>query len=67
MREGKYELLTDGDALPTSSEYVFKTNEKYNQDIKRIDNLIENIKAGNETEVINLLQQIVLEWKNQSA
>ena len=69
LREGEKlyeELLIDGEALPTKSKYIFKTNEDHSlidNSLSLIEELIIKIKEGNLKESINYIQGIVPEWR----
>ena len=69
LRDGEKlyeELLINGEALPTKSKYIYKTNEddsSYQNSLLIIEELIKQIKEGNLDESIDKIKVIVPEWK----
>ncbi len=72
LRDGEKlyeELLINGEALPTKSKYIYKTNENdssCNNSLLIIEELIKKIKEGNLDESIDKIKLIVPEWKKSA-
>lgn len=71
LREGEKlfeELLIDGKVIKTQNNYIYQAIEPElflnERKVSQIEDLIQNLKSGNSKNSLNLLKDLIPEWKN---